>query len=376
MEGRCGIDRIDSEEFKKSPIQIGAVPRFEVGSWLDKVSVKTLCNAYALSACKEALEQAKYQDLNKNEIGIVVDSCTSELTTTAEQFKKNDNKIDRLASLRLLLNIRASILAEYFGFSGRCDTILSPLGGLGSVGHGFYNVQDGYTNATVVVGAQRCVDLVHFQALDKLGLLNKMDNGTPLNSMKPYDQDSKGMVLGDGACALVLEEYEHAKRRGADILAEILGFARFNDAQFILRSDEEAKMMTKAIKKALERSNVDKSEIKYVIGEGTAIQEKDRAEILGLINNIYHPQITSFKASLGHMLAANGPTQAALGALAVKNDELFPIHNFNNSFRIKSSSTKAAFVKKEIKAQINKLLLTSISIGGNNYAMVLGKIKP
>ncbi|CAG9331658.1 unnamed protein product [Blepharisma stoltei] len=371
--GECGISRINNDQFRALPVQIGGIPKFQPESWLSKLSIKSLCNTYALAACTEALEQANYKKINKNDIGIVMDSCSSDIVSANKKLKNSENSQESELGPSLFMDSRSRILAEYFDIFGYNNTVVTPLGALASVGHGFNTIQDGNSKAVLVIGSQHCVEPIHIQALDNLGLLNRDDNGTPNNSMRPYDINAKGIVLGEGAAALVLEDYEHAKNRSAEIIAEILSFARTNDAKYILKADEEGNMMDKAISLSLERANVDEKDISLVIGEGSGLHEKDRVEIQALEKLLNYPSVTTYRAGLGNMMAASGPVQAALGAISIKEGKVFPIHNFSASFRIKGSIPDIDFVKKCSSLALENVLLTGISIGGNNYAMVLSK---
>ena len=192
----------------------------------------------------------------------------------------------------------------------------SPLGGLDSFCSAVSKIQSGSSKSLLFIGTQECLTAEYLNKVETLGILNTKDNGNPQESIRSFDIDAKGIVLGEGAAAIVLEELESALARNAKILAEVKGFARNNDGQYLLKPAESGLGLEICCKQALKASKVN---VEVVLADGTSQPERDLVEVKAICSSIKKPKITGIKGNVGHLMGALGSTQIAASVLAVTN---------------------------------------------------------
>ena len=210
----------------------------------------------------------------------------------------------------------AAELSLSLGIISSVDTKLSPLGSLDAVCKGFSLINEKILNAVLIVGTQASLNEFYLEKFADLGILNIRDNGNPQESIKSFDIDAKGLVLGEGAAAILLESRDSAIDRRAKILAEIKSFSRNCDAKYLLKSEETASGLEKACKDSLKKANC---KIDAVLADGCGLAERDFVELVGIAKSLKNPSITGLKANIGHMLGALGCTQVASGVMAIEN---------------------------------------------------------
>jgi 3-oxoacyl-[acyl-carrier-protein] synthase II len=197
-------------------------------------------------------------------------------------------------------------------------------------------------------------------------------NDTPEKASRPYDKDRDGFVMGEGAGVVVLEEYEHAKKRGAKIYAEVMGYGLSGDGFHITSPDETGDGGERAMRMALQRSGLDASEIDYVNAHGTSTPAGDEIEVRAvervLGNAASKTHLSSTKSAIGHLLGAAGAVEAAFCALAIRDGVIPPTLNLDNpSFETPINLTPHKAVKKSVRAALSN----SFGFGGTNAALVL-----
>jgi 3-oxoacyl-[acyl-carrier-protein] synthase II len=197
-------------------------------------------------------------------------------------------------------------------------------------------------------------------------------NDTPERASRPYDKDRDGFVMGEGAGVVVLEEYEHAKARGAKIYAEVVGYGLTGDAFHITTPDETGDGGERAMRTALQRSGLDASEIDYVNAHGTSTPAGDEIEVRAvervLGNAASTTHLSSTKSAIGHLLGAAGSVEAIFCILAMRDSIVPPTLNLDNpSFETPINLTPHKAVKKTIRAALSN----SFGFGGTNAALVL-----
>jgi 3-oxoacyl-[acyl-carrier-protein] synthase II len=190
----------------------------------------------------------------------------------------------------------------------------------------------------------------------------------------PFDKRRSGFVLGEGAGVLILEEYEHAKKRGAKIYAEVLGYGSSCDAYHITAPDETAEGITKAIVKALEDGGVHPEEVDYFNAHGTGTYYNDRLETLGIKkafkDHAYKLNISSTKSMLGHLLGASGAVESIVTVLSVRDDIVSPTINyqeFDEECNLNYTPNKAVLRK------INYAINNNVGFGGQNSTILFKK---
>ncbi|MDP3493010.1 MAG: beta-ketoacyl synthase N-terminal-like domain-containing protein, partial [Hyphomonadaceae bacterium] len=197
-------------------------------------------------------------------------------------------------------------------------------------------------------------------------------NDAPEKASRPFDKDRDGFVMGEGAGIVVLEEYEHAKKRGAHIYAEVLGYGLTGDAFHITSPDETGDGGERAMRTALQRSGLDASEIDYVNAHGTSTPAGDEIEVRAVArvlgNAASTTHLSSTKSATGHLLGAAGSVEAIFAVLAMRDGIIPPTLNLDNpSFESPINLTPHKAVKKKVRA----VLSNSFGFGGTNAALVM-----
>ena len=282
------------------PIKIGARPVFSKSPWHCKLPVpskqhtRSLSTYYALSAATEALLQSS---VPREGLHLLLDTCIS--PTLPHTFP----------------NVLSTELACSLGLVSHTDTKISAIGSLDSFCSAVSRVQSGSCKSVILVGAQASLTPYFLEKLGAIGLLNSKDNGNPLESVRSFDINAKGLVLGEGAAAVVVEEWEAAVSRGARVLAEVRAYSRNNFGKYLLRAEESGRGLELACRNAVEKAG---GRPEYVIADGCSLADRDFAELSGLAKAFGKARISGIKANVGHLMGALGATQVATAVLAVE----------------------------------------------------------
>jgi len=243
-------------------------------------------------------------------------------------------------------------------------------------------IRDGYADYMLTGGAESCLIPLSLAAFGNMRALcdpRKYDN--PIKACRPFDKNRSGFVMGEGAGILVLERMDLAKKRGANIYAQVVGFGATSDAYHITAMHPEGRGAKKAIEMALKDANIDKTEIDYINAHGTSTQMNDEIETKILkdvfkehVNpqNKNHARISSTKSMTGHLLGAAGGTEISFTALALKNQVLPPTINLeapDPKCDLDYIPNKAVSLDKEIKYAISN----SFGFGGGNSVILFKK---
>lgn len=257
-----------------------------------------------------------------------------------------------------------------FGFHGPSFAINTACAsGLDAVGQAYIQIRQGLCDVAVCGGSEAPGSLEVVTALDNLGVISR-------TTMRPYDEDRDGFAIGEGAGILILENLEHASKRGAHIYAEIGGYCQSHDAnRNIVMINEDGRFLRRAIEGALSESGVDKESVAYINSHGTATKDCDRVEtavfkqVFG--DDAYKVNVSSTKPVTGHSFGAVGGIEAIITALAMNNSLVPPTLNLENpSAECDLNYTPRHAVDRKIPAA----LITSMGFGGYNSALVLKEL--
>lgn len=274
-------------------VQIGGKPNFSTSSWKQHVKVSnSLSLYYAYAAATEALLQSS---LPSSAVSLIYETCVSENTIFA---------------------LEASKLSYSLGITSSVDCKISSLGGLDAVCSGINRVKTGVFDKILIVGSSAALNPYYLDQFTKLGLLNNRDNGNPEGSVKSFDLNANGIVLGEGAAAILLESWDSAIERKAKIIAEVKGHGRTNDGMFLFKPHEKAEGLIRACEKALK--SVKKEDVSAILADGISLIERDVAEAIAIDKLVPLVPTSSFKAGFGHMLGAAGCSQICSAVLALE----------------------------------------------------------
>ena len=276
---------------------------------------------------------------------------------------------------KIMANAMAGQAAIRFGMQGTCYVTSSACASAShAIGLALRTIQWGEADIMLTGGSEAAttdLGLGGFCALKAVSTRND----DPKRASRPFDRDRDGFVMGEGAAALVLEEYEHAKRRGAPILCELLGYGSTDDAFHITAPNEDADGPSRAMRLALKDSGVAADAVQYVNAHGTSTQLNDKIETAA-IKRVFgdHARklaVSSTKSMVGHLLGASGAIELAATAMAIKTGQVHPTINYETP----DPELDLDYIPNEARElRIEHAISNSLGFGGHNTCLLLGRI--
>ena len=367
--GKCGIGKITHFNTENSAVKLaGEVKGFDAESIVDKAELRKMDDftIYALAA-DEAVKDSAI-DFGKEDTlrcGVILSSGIGGLTTIQRECLRGESKgYDRVSPHFVpmsITNMAAGHVAIRFGLHGMCTCVVTACAsGTNAVGDALRQIRDGYQDVIVCGGAESCITDFGIGGFTSMHALSKAEDVN--RASIPFDKERSGFVMGEGAGVLILEEYEHALKRGAKIYCEIAGYGSTCDANHVTAPLEDGSMaaqaMTEAVKDAgIKPENIDKGEtnaIKMAFGE-----------------HAYKLAVSSTKSMTGHMLGASGAVEAIISALAVKNNIIPPTINY----QVPDDDCDLDIVpNKARESRVYYAMSNSLGFGGHNASIVLRKV--
>ena len=328
--GKSGIGfitKFDTEDFK---VKIAAeVKDFDPLEYMDKAAVRKTDEfvRFALAAAAQAMaDSALEEQIAPERLGVYYGSGIGGFHTFMQEHANLINKGSRRVSPmfipKMIPNMAAGEIAIKFHAEGPCISVSTACAtGTSCIGEGYRAIAAGYADAAIVGGAESSVN-----ELAIAGFTNCMalcETNDPENASIPFDKRRCGFVVGEGAGALVLEEYEHAKKRGAHIYAEVTGYGSTCDAHHITAPDPEANGAARAFADAAAQSGYSENDAVYINAHGTSTPLNDKTETLAIEKAFGEKaadiSVSSTKSMTGHMLGAAGAAEAVAAILALNN---------------------------------------------------------
>ena len=405
LAGKVGVRRIERFDPSGFPCQIaGEVPEYKIGDYVPKSyrkATKVMARDIELAviaaddAMKDAgLKTKAYTDKPEIKperfgcnIGAGLISAELEELTSAMHIARDGNKLDlhkwgregmgQLTPLWLLkylpnmLACHVTIIHELKGPSNTitCADASSHL----AIGEAFRTIQRGNADLAICGGAESKVDPMGLIRHGLLKRLNETSNDSPESAVRPFDADAAGMVNGEGGGLLILEEYEHAKARGAKIYAELVGFGASQDAHSITQPEPSGDSYGKAIAKALKDANLPPASVDLLVPCGLGIPSHDKAELNGLTQvfggALERVPMATVKSQIGNLAAGSGAETAA-ALLALRDQKIPPAINT----RKLADGRKLNVAAQSRDHKINVAVSSVYSIGGQNAALVFKQI--
>lgn len=383
VNGVCGIETIT--EFDTSDLKVhiaGTIKDFDPENFgIEKREARKLdlyCQ-YALAAAQEAVDDSKILgNIDENRFGVYIGAGIGGLQTFVKNTVAMENggakKVSPFFIPMMIGNIATGNVAIRFNAKGTSLSVMSACAtGTNSIGEAFHAIKDGYADAIIAGGAEAVVAPLTIAGFQNIKALST--NPDPKKASRPFDKDRDGFVMGEGAGMLILEEYEHAKARGAKIYAEFCGYGNTCDAHHVTAPDPEGAGLARAIKIAFDEAQVaDDAEI-YINAHGTSTHLNDLTETMAiktaLGNKAYDANISSTKSMTGHMLGATGAIEAIASVLALKDGVIPPTINLDEpdeGLDLNYTPNKA------VKRDVNVAASTNLGFGGHDACVVFKKI--
>jgi 3-oxoacyl-[acyl-carrier-protein] synthase II len=386
LEGRSGIGRITRFDASHLPTQIaGEVKDFDYteyfeGDMLKNAKRMDLFCHYAAAAAMEAAGQAGLATLSeRNRIGISLGSGIGGLNVSHENSVNLETKGPRRVSPFYIPmsigNMASGVVSILHGITGPNISLQTACAtGNHSVACGMMIIQSGMADVMLTGGSEGTVNELALAGFGNMRAISTR-NDSPETASRPYDADRDGFVLSEGSAVLVLEEYEHAKKRGAEILCEVLSCGMSGDAYHFVAPDPEGKGAALAMKMAVDQARFPVENIGYINTHGTSTPAGDIAELEGVYNlikgSVANTHVGSTKSYHGHLLGATAALEAVITVLAIKRG-LVPanINLFTPDPKLPPLQLPVEMVEKKIAAALSN----SFGFGGHNSALLLGAV--
>jgi len=337
---------------------------------------------YAIAASDEALKDANWHpetDEDQFRSGVLIGSGIGGLgiiaETALELQEKGPKRISPFFIPSSLINLASGQVSIRHGLKGPNHSVVTACAtGAHAIGDAARLIKNGDADVMVAGGAESAIVPIGIAGFIACRALCTAFNDAPTKASRPYDKDRDGFVMGEGAGVVVLEEYEHAKARGAKIYAEVLGYGLSGDAYHITAPSEDGDGGFRAMTAALKDAKTDPSEIDYINAHGTSTMA-DGIE-LKAIERLWGERaktgtVSSTKSAIGHLLGAAGAVEAIFCTLALRDQIAPPTINLDNP----DVETPIDLVPhKAKKMKIDKVMSNSFGFGGTNAAIVLGKV--
>jgi 3-oxoacyl-[acyl-carrier-protein] synthase II len=380
--GKNGIDTITHYDITDSKFTLaGEVKNFDAVALLDKMTARKtdLFTQYALVAAQEAMAQSGLEgNVESDRFGVCFGSGIGGITTLCEEHENLLNKGARRVSPqfvpKMIYNIAAGNLAIRFHANGPCTAVSTACAtGTTAIGEGYRAILHGYADAMLCGGSEAAVNPL---TVAGFGNCQALSAATDKNAASiPFDKRRHGFVMAEGAGVLILEEYEHAVKRGAEILAEICGYGSTCDAHHVTAPDPEAKYTAKAFTDAYADCGVAPEKI-YVNAHGTSTPLNDKTETAALKRAFGEDfakklHISSTKSMTGHMLGATGAVEAIAAILALSENTVPPTINYaEQDPECDLDYTPNTAVKTELQLALS----SNLGFGGHNAVIAFKKV--
>lgn len=385
-EGKSGISAIESFDVSEFPVRFGGeVKTFKATDYIDHRESKRMdrFTQFAYSAAKQAVEDSGL-DFSKEDlfrIGVIVGTGIGGIKEIEQQhqrlLKGGPSRISPFCVPRLMANAASGNIAIAHGLRGPNFCVSSACAsGSHAIGEAYCNIVAGQSDIMITGGSESALTPVGLASFCSAKSLSRR-NDNPQAASRPFDIDREGFVLSEGAGILVFEEYEHAKKRGADIYAELIGYGATDDGHHITAPLPDGAGAAKAMEIALNDAGINKEKVNYINAHGTGTQLNDLAESAAIMSvfgdHATDLAVSSTKSSLGHLLGAAGAVELIICCKTIKNSVICPTINLENPDP-KCNLEMNYVPLKACEANVQVALSNSLGFGGHNACLVVGKV--
>ncbi len=383
IAGKSGIDYItlfDTESYETKIA--GEVKGFEPTDYISRKDARHMDRfaQLAVAASLQALEQSGIQisSTNQDDIGIVIGSGIGGLTTLYEQNKilleKGPARVSPFLIPMMISDIAAAQVSIVLGVKGpNLCTTSACSSGSDAIGAAHEIIRRGDAQVMIAGGSESIINPIGIAAFNALKALSTRNNEPQLAS-RPFDAERDGFVISEGSGILILESLAHAQKRGANIMAEIMGYGASGDAYHITQPLANGEGAAKAMQMALNKANLTATEIDYINAHGTSTLLNDSMETKAIKtvfgDNAYHIPISSIKSMLGHLIGGAGAVEAAICIMVIQHGVIPPTINLTHP----DPECNLDYVPNAARrARVNTILSNSFGFGGHNSVLILGR---
>ena len=385
LTGKSGAKTVTAFDVTDYPTKFAApVENFDDVNHLDVKTKRRVDEfvQYGLVASKHAIENSglELNSIDSSRIGVSIGSGIGGLDTIEKNAlvldKRGPRKISPFFVPGAIVNMVSGLVSIEYGLHGPNLSIVTACSsGNHSIGFSARSISHGDCDVMITGGSEMAITPLGLGGFSAVTALST-NNENPTKASRPWDKDRDGFVLGDGAGVLVLEEYEHAKARSANIYAEVTGFGMSSDAFHMTAPAEDGKGAKQAMISALKDADLDSSKIDYINAHGTSTPLGDIIEANAIADIFSTSQdqiaVSSTKSMTGHLLGAAGAIESIFSILSLRDNRLPPTINLDN---LDADAPKLNYVANESQEkEINCVLNNSFGFGGTNASLVFSKI--
>lgn len=375
------ITRFDTSDYK---VKIAAeVKDFVAKEHMDFKAARRMelfCQ-YAVAAAKEAFSQSGL-DMEKEDafrvgcsIGSGIGSLQAMESAYTKILDKGPARVNPLLVPMMISNMAAGNVSIQLGLKGKSLNVVTACAtGTHSIGEAFRSIQCGDADVMLAGGTEACISPVGVAGFTALTALSTSND--PERCSLPFDKDRSGFVMGEGAGVVVLEELEHAKKRGAEILAEVVGYGATSDAYHITSPAEDGSGAAKAMELAIQEAGIEKENLKYINAHGTATHHNDlfetRAIKLLFGEHAYQMKVNSTKSMIGHLLGAAGAVEFITCVKEIQDEFI----HATAGYKTPDEEMDLDYVSGDgVEENLEYALSNSLGFGGHNASILVKKYR-
>ncbi|HKF99162.1 MAG TPA: beta-ketoacyl-ACP synthase II [Xanthobacteraceae bacterium] len=393
LAGESGASRIETFDVSDLPAQIAcSIPRgdgtdgtFDADQWMEPKEQRKVDGfiVFAVCAARQALDDAGWKPSTYDEqvaTGVLIGSGIGGIEGIADTAivlkERGPRRVSPFFVPGRLINLAAGYVSIEFGLKGPNHAVVTACStGAHAIGDAARLIALGDADVMVAGGAESPVNRISMAGFAACRALSTAFNDAPTRASRPYDRDRDGFVMGEGAGCVVLEEYDHAKERGANIYAELIGYGLSGDAYHITAPASDGDGAYRCMQAAIRRAGIPPAAIDYINAHGTSTPLGDEIEVKAVERVVGNAAgriaMSSTKSSIGHLLGAAGAVEAIFSVLAIRDQVVPPTINLDNP----SVETPLDLVPHRAhKRDIEVVLSNSFGFGGTNASLVFRRV--
>jgi len=385
-EGNSGVDKVSKFDTANFPTKIAAeVKGFDSSAYIEKKEARRmdLCEQYAIAAAQQAVDDAKLDvnSIDKTRVGVVIGSGIGGIETFEKQsailLGSGPGRVSPFFIPMMIADMCAGLVSIRFGFTGpNYATVSACASGANAVGDALRIVQRGEADVMITGGSEAAITPLSFAGFCSAKAMSTR-NDEPKKASRPFDKERDGFVMGEGAGMLILEDLEHAQKRGARIYAEIAGLGMSADAYHMTAPAPGGEGAARSIKAAIKDSEIPLEEIDYINSHGTSTDLGDISETLA-IKSVFGQcagkvAINSTKSMIGHLLGAAGAVELIVGIKSMCEGIIHPTINLE----FPDPKCDLDYVPNQKREKrIRAFLSNSFGFGGHNTTLAVRRFTP
>ena len=383
--GAATITRFDPAQL---PVRFACeVKGFDPGAFMEKKEVRRydLFAQFAIAAAAQAVKdsclEGKLDQIDRKRVGVIIGTGTGGIATFEEQcrnyIEKGPSRVSPFFVPMFMPNVAAGLVSMRYGFKGPNYATVSACATSGhSLGDAFRLIQHNEADVVVAGGSEAAITPLAIASFANMKALSER-NDDPQTASRPFDKDRDGFVMGDGAACVILEDWDHAQKRGARIYCEMVGYGATADAYHITAPAPDGAGAQDAMKLCMQDGGVKLDEVGYINAHGTSTPYGDAAETAA-VKAVFGPQAKqlifgSTKSMTGHLLGAAGALEFGVCALALHNGIVPPTIN---QFHADPACDLNSAPNKAVKRTLDVALSNSFGFGGHNVTLAVRRVAP